>query len=414
MPGAASRITEFDVIPLAFSDPPLLNAAGVHEPLALRTVVRLRAGGVVAWGEGRGDALPRHVVDAVREVVVGADVFATNVLERDVDRVLRTFAPELGAQDRLTSFSPIEVAALDAQGRLLGVPVSELLGGALRERVEYSAYLFFKWAGHVGEDPDEWGEAMDPGGIVAQAERLVEAYGFESIKLKAGALHPDVEVAALLALAERFPGMPLRIDPNGAWTHETAVTVARELAGVLEYLEDPVLGIEGMSRVHADTGVPLATNMCVTHTDHLRPAVEADAVQIVLSDHHYWGGLRRTKELAATCESMGIGVSMHSNSHLGVSLAAMTHVGSTIRRLDHACDTHYPWNRADDVIAAGDLEIVDGTVRVPDGPGLGVTVLEDRVADLHRRFAASGRSVRNDGDYMRRRDPSFSDVLPRF
>ncbi len=74
----ASRIDEFDVIPLAFSDPPLLNAAGVHEPLALRTLVRLRVGRVVAWGEGRGDALPPEVVGAVREVVLGEDVFATN------------------------------------------------------------------------------------------------------------------------------------------------------------------------------------------------------------------------------------------------------------------------------------------------------------------------------------------------
>ncbi|GMA27885.1 hypothetical protein GCM10025874_11380 [Arenivirga flava] len=192
------------------------------------------------------------------------------------------------------------------------------------------------------------------------------------------------------------------------------MAVAAELGDVLEYLEDPVLGIEGMSRVHAETGVPLATNMCVTRIEHLRPAVAADAVQIVLSDHHYWGGLLRTRELAATCEAFGLGVSMHSNSHLGVSLAAMTHVGSTIRRLDYACDTHYPWNREDDVVRRGALEIVDGAVAVPDGPGLGVEIDEERVAALHRRYLAAGRTVRDDGGYMRRVDPGFSDVLPRY
>jgi glucarate dehydratase len=414
MSALASRIDEFDVIPLAFSDPPLLNAAGVHEPLALRTLVRLRVGRVVAWGEGRGDAMPPEVVAAVREAVLGEDVFATNRLDAAVDAVLRRVAPGMGSQDRLNSFAPLEVAALDAQGRLLGLPVSELLGGSVRDRVDYSAYLFFKWAGHLGEEPDAWGAALDASGIVRQADALIDRYGFRSIKLKAGALPPALEVESLLALADRHPGLPLRIDPNGAWTHRTAVEVAAELGDVLEYLEDPVLGIEGMSRVHAETGLPLATNMCVTRIEHLRPAVAADAVQIVLSDHHYWGGLQRTRELAATCEAFGLGVSMHSNSHLGISLAAMTHVGSTIRRLDYACDTHYPWNREDDIVVPGVLEIVDGAVAVPDGPGLGVEIDEERVAALHRRHREAGRSVRDDGGYMRRVDPAFSDVLPRY
>ncbi len=201
----ASRIDEFDVIPLAFSDPPLLNAAGVHEPLALRTLVRLRVGRIVAWGEGRGDALPPEVVGAVREVVLGEDVFATNRLDAAVDAVLRRVAPGMDVQARLNSFAPLEVAALDAQGRLLGLPVSEVLGGALRERVDYSAYLFFKWAGHLGEAPDAWGPAMDAAGIVRQADMLIDRYGFRSIKLKAGALPPALEVESLLALATSLP-----------------------------------------------------------------------------------------------------------------------------------------------------------------------------------------------------------------
>ena len=81
-------------------------------------------------------------------------------------------------------FSPFEVACLDIQGKAAGLPVADLLGGAVRDEVPFSAYLFYKWAGHPGQQPDELGEALDPDGIVAQARRLVDAYGFTALKLK--------------------------------------------------------------------------------------------------------------------------------------------------------------------------------------------------------------------------------------
>nr|WP_246220818.1 enolase C-terminal domain-like protein [Phytoactinopolyspora mesophila] len=299
-------------------------------------------------------------------------------------------------------------------------PVVELLGGRVRDAVPYSAYLFYKWAAHP--DPttgkpgvaDEWGEALDPDGIVKQAHLLIERYGFGSIKLKAGVFPPDQEIAAVRALAEAFPEHPLRIDPNGAWTHETAVRVARELGPALEYFEDPVLTIPGMSAVAAEIDLPLATNMCVVAFEHIPEAVRTDAVQIVLSDHHYWGGLRRTRELGAICETFGIGVSMHSNSHLGISLAAMTHVAAATPALAYACDTHYPWNRGDDVVRPGGLEIVDGSITVPHAPGLGVELDETALERQHQVFLDSGRAERDDTGYMRRFQPDYDPILPRF
>src|SRR5690606_17155984 len=109
--------------------------------------------------------------------------------------------------------------------------------------------------------PDTFGEALDPAGVVAQARTLVDAYGFTALKLKAGVFRPEAECEAIEALRAEFPGLPLRIDPNGAWTVETSVAVAERLDGIVEYLEDPTPGIDGMAAVRNRTGTPLATNM---------------------------------------------------------------------------------------------------------------------------------------------------------
>ncbi|MDQ3787654.1 MAG: glucarate dehydratase, partial [Actinomycetota bacterium] len=338
------RIQDVHVTPVAFRDPPLLNTVGVHEPYALRAIVEVVTdSGLSGLGETYGDA--KHLVRlrAAAAELTGVDVWHTQEIAR---RVLRSLDDGVGGHgmsgmvtgsstaDRV--LSPFEVACLDIQGKAIGRPVSDLLGGAVRDRVDYSAYLFYKWAGHPGAEPDEYGAALDPDGLVAQARRMVDEYGFTAIKLKGGVFPPEEEIAAITALREEFPDHPLRLDPNGAWRVATSIRVAEELDGVLEYLEDPTTGISGMARVARESPMPLATNMCVVAFEHLRPAVEEDAVQVILSDHHFWGGLRRSQSLAATCDTFGLSLSMHSNSHLGVSLAAMTHLAAATPNLTYA------------------------------------------------------------------------------
>src|ERR1700733_1443527 len=308
----------------AFVAPPLLNSVGVHEPFALRAIIEVATdAGLHGLGETYADEQHLAALHAAARAIEGADVYHTEEIYR---RVLALAPPETtiasgligrsAATDRV--FSPFEVACLDIQGKAAGLPVADLLGGAVRDEVPFSAYLFYKWAGHPGADGDDWGEALDPDGIVAQAKRLVDGYGFTALKLKGGVFPPAQEIEAIRALRDAFPDHPLRLDPNAAWTPETSIGVARELAGVLEYLEDPTPGIEGMARVAREAPMPLATNMCVVAFDHLPPAIRQDAVQVILSDHHYWGGLRRSKLLAGICETFGLGLSMHSNPHLRV------------------------------------------------------------------------------------------------
>ena len=161
-----------------------------------------------------------------------------------------------------------------------------------------------------------------------------------------------------------------------------------------------------MAQVSAGTDVPLATNMCVIAFEHLPPAIAVDAVQVVLSDHHLWGGLRRSALLGGIAETFGLGLSMHSNSHLGISLAAMVHLAAASPNLTYACDTHYPW-KTDDVVEPGVLEFVDGSVAVPTTPGLGVTLDRDRLGELHEQYLSCGVRRREDTVYMQKIQPDF-------
>jgi glucarate dehydratase len=417
------KILDVVLTPVAFADPPLLNVMGVHEPFALRGIVQVKCeDGIVGLGESYGDEAFLGEVRKVLPRLRGHDVFDLPGLQRLVARALSdtvlTDAHGLigGFSIRKTVasvYSLFEVACLDAQGQLLGRPVSDLLGGKARDAVEFSAYLFYKYGKHVDGREDSWGEITTPETLVGSAKRMIDEYGFRSIKLKGGVYVPAQEVDGIRALAEAFPGHPLRIDPNAAWTPETGIRVAAELDGVLEYLEDPTPGIEGMARVAESASMPLATNMCVVNFGDVEPGFRARAIGVLLSDHHFWGGLRATQSLSVTCESFGVGLSMHSNSHLGISLAAMVHVAAATPHLTYACDTHWPW-KVEDVIEPGVLAFRDGAVAVPATPGLGVTIDEDALAKLHENYVRCGQTKRDDVTYMRKYVEGFEPNTARW
>ncbi|NIL78850.1 Glucarate dehydratase [Rhodococcus sp. B10] len=420
---APIRITGARITPVAFADPPLLNTVGVHQPYALRAIIQLDTdAGIVGLGETYADTAHVARMEAAAEAITGLDVFALNEIRSAIDTQLASSIVTGGdgvagmittasTTDRV--FSPFEVACLDVQGKILGRPVSDLLGGRVRDAVPFSAYLFYKWAAHPGAEPDEWGEALDPGGLVRQARKMIGEYGFGAIKVKGGVFPPDEEIAGIKALREAFPELPLRLDPNAAWTVDTSIRVAGELDGIVEYLEDPTPGLDGMAEVAREAKMPLATNMCVVAFDQLKPAVLRDSVQVVLSDHHYWGGLQRSRLLAGVCDNFDMGLSMHSNSHLGISLAAMVHLAAATPNLTYACDTHWPW-KTEDVVKPGVLEIVDGVVAVPTGPGLGIEIDDDALAALHRQYLDCGLRDRDDTGYMKSIDPSFENTSPRW
>lgn len=418
-------ITHMRVTPIAFRDGPLLNAAGIHEPWALRAIVELETSdGRVGISETYGDEPMLHILAQARPLVTGLSPFALNAMEERV-RAGITAAPgaiefELAPGSHAIKnvpkvISALEIAMLDLQGQITGAPVVDLLGGAVRDAVPYSAYLFFKYAEHIDKPyaPDAWGEAVTPEQVVAQAQRMISLYGFQSIKLKGGVFEPAHEVACMQALAKAFPGMPLRLDPNANWTLAASIAAAPALDEILEYYEDPTPGLQGMAELAKHTRLPLATNMVITTMEDFRKGCEMGSVQVLLSDHHYWGGLRITQTLARMCRLWGLGMSMHSNSHLGISLMAMTHVAASIPNLTYACDTHYPWQE-EEVIEGGRVPFEQGAVKVPTTPGLGVTLDRQQLAALHAQYLECGVRNRDDLTQMRKYQPDFSGKTPRF
>jgi glucarate dehydratase len=374
------RVINIEVIPVAHREPPLRNSWGAHSELAARTIIRLTsADGTVGISETYGDTEIIRGLEGARDLVEGLNPYDRRPLR-------------LRLQDEMV-FGALETALLDMIGKSTGQPVHSLLGGKVRDAVEYSAYLFYKYA---DSDPETAAitpqEVLSPEAMVEEAREFVDEHGFDVLKLKAGVLEPDEELRTLELFAEEFGSETrLRIDPNGAWSVETTVRLANRLRDLplrVQFLEDPVPSMNAHARLKDKISYPIATNMFVTEFDDIAPAVALDAVDVILSDHHYWGGFTGNLQLDRVARTFDLGVGMHSNSHLGVSMAAMTHVGAAMPSLSHACDSHYPW-MADEVIEDGPLEFKDGCIEVPDGPGLGVELDESAVQRMHERYENS-------------------------
>ncbi|MCY4188427.1 MAG: hypothetical protein OXD30_08085 [Bryobacterales bacterium] len=432
------KITALRVHSIAIADPPLRSSYGLHAPYALRNILELESeDGLVGIAETYGGDGPADALRAIAPDVVGKDAYRLtgdllDVAEGEGAGAARSHVMSTPGENPLDAgprtYSAVETACLDLIGRSVGVPVCDLLGGRVRDEVPFSAYAFYKHGGGGGEGADEredkYGECLTPESIVAQVRSMVAEYGFKDVKLKGGVLNPDQEIETVRQLRQAFgPGVPQRIDPNSAWTVETSARVGEALREELlggGYLEDPAAGIDGMAQVRAalrgkGIATPLASNVAVTSFSHLPEAIRRDAVQVVLCDHHFWGGMRQVQHLGKLCQTFGVSLSMHSNSHLGISLMAMAHVAAATKNLTYACDTHYPWQASDEVIEGGRLRFEGGSSRVPRRGGLGVDLDRDQLARLKERYGKIHYRRRDDAAEMRKHvDPGWQRVLPRW
>jgi glucarate dehydratase len=197
-------------------------------------------------------------------------------------------------------------------------------------------------------------------------------------------------VAVLRAVAAAFPEATVRLDPNSVWSVEESMRVAREIADLRnDYLEDPTWGLEGMRRVRERIDIPTATNAVVVSFEQLAASIRLDAVDVILLDTTFWGGLRQALKAAHVCETFQVGVCVHSSGELGIQLATMLHLGALLPNLRFAADAHYH-HLTDDVIEGGLMRCEDGCIALPSGPGLGVKLDRDRLGRYAELFGELG------------------------
>ncbi len=364
-------------------DAPLRHANGCHWGRFVRTVIEVETDeGITGLGEmGGGGESAEAAFNALKSYLVGHD---PTRLEEMRFRISNPTASLYNNRTQLAA--ALEFACLDILGQKWGVPVYDILGGKLQDRVPFASYLFFSYT----NPKTGYGEVRTPEQLLASATNLKKRCGFTSHKLKGGVFPPDYELECYRALATSFKGDRFRFDPNGVFSTEQAIRFGQAIFDLNnDYLEDPVFGLNGMRRTRQMIRVPLATNTVVVNFEQLAANVLNPAVDVVLLDTTFWGGIRPCLKAAAVCETFQIGVAVHSSGELGIQLATMLHLGAVLPNLTFAADAHYH-HLLDDIIEGGKMHYENGSIRVPTGPGLGVRLDRAKLAEYAELYKRLG------------------------
>jgi len=385
---------------------PLRHANGCHWGRFVRTIVEVETDeGIVGLGEmGGGGESAETVFRAMKQYLIGH-----NPVDLEQMRFLIANPTASLYNNRTQILAALEFACLDILGQKWNVPVHDILGGKLNNEVPFASYLFFRYP-----DPrDEVGEVRTIDQMVIHAKELKAKHGFTAHKLKGGVFDPVYELECYRAVAAELgsgtmSGDSFRFDPNAVWSTEQAIWFGQQIEEINnDYLEDPVYGLNGMRRVREKVRMPLATNTVVVNFEQLSANILNTAVDVILLDTTFWGGIRQCVKAAGVCETLQLGVAVHSSGELGIQLATMLHLGAVIPNLAYAADAHYH-HLTDDVIEGGKFRYANGAMKVPTGPGLGVRLDREKVAEYSELYKELG-SYPYDQDPLR---PGWSPAIP--
>lgn len=267
----------------------------------------------------------------------------------------------------------LEMAALDAQGKHLGRPVWDLLGGAVRPDVGYFHFL--------------QGESIEA--LVADAKAAVAA-GQPIIYLKVG-IGRDYDIKATAAVRAAIGNTRLRLDANEAWEPATALRMIALLAPYdIEYIEQPTpsTSLEALAHVTARSPIAIGADQAVFTLHEVSRACATRAADMIAVGPREIGGLRNMIKAAGIAEGAGMNICIHSSMTTGITTCAEHHLARAIPNLDDG--NQIMWQLLEHDITDGvDLLPVKGKLSLSAAPGLGMRLNDDAVARAAEKFGGA-------------------------
>ncbi|MEL7257108.1 MAG: mandelate racemase/muconate lactonizing enzyme family protein [Pseudomonadota bacterium] len=373
------KISSITVTPLRLPlKKPYVWSQGVEEAFTVNLIALTCEDGTVGYGETTTapDAnAQKLVLEKISAGLIGQDIFDIDLSFGDVYRqhflAFGANMPRYFAQ----MSSGLEMALLDARGKVLGVPVWSLLGGPRREDVGYFYFL-------QGETPE----------ALAEDARKAVSEGHPIIYLKVGVGEAH-DLAAVKAVREAIGDARLRLDANEAWSPDVALRMMARLAPYdVEYLEQPTPSASqaALGHVAAKTDVAIGADQSIFTLQEVFTACTTHRVDMIAIGPREIGGLFATLKAAAVAEAAGLKLCIHSSMTTGITACAEHHLGRAIPNLDDA--NQIMWQLLErDIVASPDLRPKAGRLSLPPAPGLGFELDWDVVgaaAELHRNASA--------------------------
>ena len=327
--------------------------------------------GECADGDRSGDVM------ALASRLAGLDIRDLNTAESRCVPGMR-YTPWGNVTAARRAFGGIEMALWDARGKSEGVPLHLLLGGAVRHHVPLTEYFSYRLPGlhHPGE--------ATPGEIADCCARLAADHGSTIFEGKVGTVGLEEEIRMVREVRAAIGDRELRLDANGTWTAAMARDALRRFEAFdITWFEEPCETYEEMAELRVHSRCAFSA-----HAIDLPRAASLRCPDAIVTNVNEHGGIRRTVEFIRAAEAMGVGFRFHSGE-TGIASAAYLHITAAVEHVRGASQTLFRWY-ADDVIEGGPFVMRNGTVKVPDGPGLGVTLDRAALNRCHERYLSEG------------------------
>jgi glucarate dehydratase len=367
------RITALRVTPVNIPlEAPLWWAGGLY-PGTSKLVIEVETdAGVIGLGEAPSTNL-RDAVLAMGERLVGLNPLDIAACE---ERCVPPWQIVQNTDDFtvVKAFGSIELALWDIRGKVWNAPVFELLGGAVRREIPFTEYFGFRVE-----------REMTAEAVVDYCLRMKAEHGSTYFEGKLSLGNPSLEVETVRLLREALgPAAIIRLDANMQYSLATARRLLSQLEPFdIRNYEDPVATFEELRVLRQHSAIPFST-----HVPDIRRAVSFGVPDSIVVNFAVLGGIARTIRFIGACEAMGVGFWCYSGD-AGIATAAYLHVSAAMPWIVEPSQSLFRWQVVD-VIENGPFRQVNNYVKVPSGPGLGVTLDRRSVERLHRDFLENG------------------------